>query len=398
MTTVEFIAANRNGDIRNLALQQKRWPEVDMPFALDQIAGWQKARTKIPTWAATDGLTYPPRLSMEQCSSELTARYKAKVAGRLLPNGAADSIFDLTGGFGVDFSFLSRGFAKATYVERNSHLCTISSGNFRLLGLQNVATVCGDAVEQLSSIDHASLIFLDPARRDSHGGRTIAIGDCTPDVSALWPALLAKSDFTMLKLSPMLDIDKALCDLGGHVSEVHIVAVGGECKELLLVGCAQHEGEPAIHCVNIKNTDEIGEFCFQHGETASVPLLSEDLTECQSKSLCQPDATIMKAGCFGQVAEQFSLCAIAPNSHLFIADEPPTGFPGRCFRIQATTTMNRRELKTALNGITQANIAVRNFPLSADALRAKLKLKDGGITYLFATTDRQNRHILLITE
>lgn len=398
MNTAEFIAANRNGDIRTLALQQKHWPEVDMPFALDQIAGWQKARTKLPTWAATEGITFPPRLSMEQCSSELTARYKAKVASRLLPSGTAVSMFDLTGGFGVDFSFLSRAFSEATYVERNPQLCAISSGNFRLLGLQNAVAVCGDAVEQLGLIRHASLIFLDPARRDSHGGRTIAIADCTPDVSALWPELLVKSDFTMLKLSPMLDIDKALHDLGGHVAEVHIVAVGGECKELLMVGNAKHEGEPAIHCVNIRNTDEMGEFCFRHGETLPVPLLGKDLTECQQLTLCQPDATIMKAGCFGQVAQQFSLCAISPNSHLFVADEPPTDFPGRCFRIKATTTMNRRELKTALSGITHANIAVRNFPLSADALRAKLKLKDGGTTYLFATTDRQNRHILLITE
>lgn len=398
MTTAEFIAANKNGDIRRLALQAQRWPEVDMPFALDQIAGWQKARTKLPAWAATEGIVFPPRLSMEQCSSELTARYKAAVVNRLFSDCQPRSMADLTGGFGVDFSYIAQVFLNATYVERNQQLCAISSSNFERLGLHHATTVCAQAEDYLAEMSPVSLLFLDPARRDEHGGRTVAIADCTPDVAALWSQLLAKADIVMLKLSPMLDIDKALRDLGFGVLEVHVVAAQGECKELLLVGRRDFAGTPRLHCVRLQSPDETAVFSTSYPCCPTAPLLDTDLAACVGRTLCEPDATIMKAGCFGDVAERFSLRAIAPNSHLFVAEEPAEAFPGRQFRVKAVTTMNRRELRAALSGCDRANIAVRNFPLTADALRAKLRLKDGGQTYLFATTDRAGRHLLLITE
>lgn len=398
MTTAEFIAANAQGDIRRLALMANRWPEVDMTFALDQIAGRQKARTKLSSWAAVEGLTYPPRLSMEQCSSELTAHYKASIAKRLFPDGQPSVMADLTGGFGVDLSFVSREFKKAAYVERNPQLCSISSKNFQLLGLSNVTVTCAEAEDHLKAMERVSLLFLDPARRDEHGGRTIAIGDCTPDVAMLWPQLLSKADFVMVKLSPMLDIEKALSDLGGHIMEVHVVAVKGECKELLLVGNAQWDGNPVMHGVNIKSPDEMDDFSFRHGGNSSTPLLDGTVEDIVGKTLCEPDATVMKLGCFGTLASRHSLRAIAPNSHLFVANEPTADFPGRQFRILKVATLNRKELKSALEGIDRANVSVRNFPLSAEALRKKLKLKDGGNLYLFATTDQRNRHIIILTE
>ena len=226
--TIDFIRANAEADVRQLALQGTKNPEVDLTFALDQIAGRQKAKTKLPSWAAVDGIVWPPHLSMEQCSSEQTARYKALIAGK----GAL--IVDLTAGFGVDMAFISQHFQKAVHVERQAPLCAISSQNYMLLGLNHIEVVCADGVDYLHRLDHADLIFLDPARRDDHGARTYGIADCTPNVLELRDELLLKADRVMLKLSPMLDWRKAVEDLG-HVSEVHIVSVDNECKELVVI-------------------------------------------------------------------------------------------------------------------------------------------------------------------
>ena len=202
----EFIREHRHDDVRQLALQAARYPDIDMQQALQQIAGWQTACTKLPEWAATDGIVYPPRLSMEQCSSEATAKYKAKVL-----DPSPSTVIDLTGGFGVDFSYMARGFQKAVYVERQPHLCEAARHNFQLLGLENAEVVCGDGVEYLKNLpppfnaQSRLTIYLDPARRDENGKKTYAISDCTPDVVALKDLLLEKAGRVMIKLSPMLD-------------------------------------------------------------------------------------------------------------------------------------------------------------------------------------------------
>ena len=306
MTTAEFIQEYREKDTRQLALQSARFPDVDMPYALDQIKGWQTARRKLPTWAACAGIVYPPHLSMEQCSSEPTAQYKLNLAmewARRVEsselrvesserevesselkvesselrvesseegvdnsseqpatlnsqlstlNCHASSMTDLTGGFGVDFSFTSCAFASATYVERNAQLCHMVEHNLPLLGIDNAKVVCADAVDYLSTLDMQTMIFLDPARRDQHGAKTVMLADCTPDVVQLLPQLLKKSRFTMLKLSPMLDWHKAVEDLQGTVREVHIVSVGGECKELLLVLSEEIESELKVFCADLE--------------------------------------------------------------------------------------------------------------------------------------------------
>ena len=260
MTTAEFIQEYREKDTRQLALQSARFPDVDMPYALDQIKGWQTARRKLPTWAACDGIVYPPHLSMEQCSSEPTAQYKLNLAmewARRVESSelrveSSSSMTDLTGGFGVDFSFTSCAFASATYVERNAQLCSMVEHNLPLLGIDNAKVVCADAVDYLSTLDMQTMIFLDPARRDQHGAKTVMLADCTPDVVQLLPQLLKKSRFTMLKLSPMLDWHKAVEDLQGTVREVHIVSVGGECKELLLVLSEEMESELKVFCADLE--------------------------------------------------------------------------------------------------------------------------------------------------
>lgn len=397
MTTAEFIREYRERDIRQLALQANRFPDVDMPYALDQIQGWQIARRKLPKWAACDGVIFPPHLSMEQCSSEPTAQYKLNLTMEWAERvGHAFSMTDLTGGFGVDFSFTSCAFAAATYVERNEQLCHIVEHNLPLLGLNNATVVCADAVEYLSTVEPQTMLFLDPARRDEHGAKTVMLADCTPDVVQLLPKLLEKSRFTMLKLSPMLDWHKAVDDLQGAVREVHIVSVGGECKELLLVLSTVVESELKVYCADLSTaSDTFSLFVYTPG--SSAPVANSKLKTQNSKFVHEPNASIMKAGCFDELAAAYGVSPVSRNSHLFLSDEPVEGFPGRSFVVERVTTMNKGELRKALVGIEKANIATRNFPLTVAELRKRLKIKDGGDVYIFATTTAEGEHLLLIS-
>ena len=417
MTTAEFIREYRERDIRQLALQANRFPDVDMPYALDQIQGWQIARRKLPKWAACDGVIFPPHLSMEQCSSEPTAQYKLNLAmewttlnSELSTQNCRRQQFktqnskfktstrmtDLTGGFGVDFSFTSCAFAAATYVERNEQLCHIVEHNLPLLGLNNATVVCADAVEYLSTVEPQTMLFLDPARRDEHGAKTVMLADCTPDVVQLLPQLLEKSRFTMLKLSPMLDWHKAVDDLQGTVREVHIVSVGGECKELLLVLSTVVESELKVYCADLSTASDTSSL-FVYTPGSSAPVANSKLKTQNSKFVHEPNASIMKAGCFDELAAAYGVSPVSRNSHLFLSDEPVDGFPGRSFVVERVTTMNKGELRKALAGIEKANIATRNFPLSVAELRKRLKIKDGGDVYIFATTTAEGEHLLLIS-
>lgn len=397
MTTAEFIREYRERDIRQLALQANRFPDVDMPYALDQIQGWQIARRKLPKWAACDGVIFPPHLSMEQCSSEPTAQYKLNLATEWAERvGHASSMTDLTGGFGVDFSFTSCAFAAATYVERSEQLCHIVEHNLPLLGLNNATVVCADAVEYLSTVEPQTMLFLDPARRDEHGAKTVMLADCTPDVVQLLPKLLEKSRFTMLKLSPMLDWHKAVDDLQGTVREVHIVSVGGECKELLLVLSTVVESELKVYCADLSTASDTSSI-FVYTPGSSAPVANSKLKTQNSKFVHEPNASIMKAGCFDELAAAYGVSPVSRNSHLFLSDEPVDGFPGRSFVVERVTTMNKSELRKALVGIEKANIATRNFPLTVAELRKRLKIKDGGDVYIFATTSAEGEHLLLIS-
>ncbi len=397
MTTAEFIREYRERDIRQLALQANRFPDVDMPYALDQIQGWQIARRKLPKWAACDGVIFPPHLSMEQCSSEPTAQYKLNLAMEWAERvGHASSMTDLTGGFGVDFSFTSCAFAAATYVERNEQLCHIVEHNLPLLGLNNATVVCADAVEYLSTVEPQTMLFLDPARRDEHGAKTVMLADCTPDVVQLLPKLLEKSRFTMLKLSPMLDWHKAVDDLQGTVREVHIVSVGGECKELLLVLSTVVESELKVYCADLSTASDTSSL-FVYTPGSSAPVANSTFNIQHSTFLHEPNASIMKAGCFDELAAAYGVSPVSRNSHLFLSDEPIEGFPGRSFVVERVTTMNKGELRKALAGIEKANIATRNFPLTVAELRKRLKIKDGGDVYIFATTTAEGEHLLLIS-
>ena len=428
--TIDFIRQHQEDDVRLLAFLGSKYPEVDMPFALDQIRGRKMARTKLPRWAGIEDIIYPPHISMEQCSSETTAMYKAELAARLLniqsrktPNpeneenskicefptesavgskfakneGTCDfheeiDFVDLTGGFGVDFSYIAaRLGVKAMYVERQAHLCEAAKENFERLGVENAEVKNGDGVEVLHSLSHLSLLFIDPARRDDAGNKVVSLQDCTPDVTQLQDEMLEKADFIIIKLSPMLDWHRAVSELK-HVREVHIVSTGNECKELLLVLSSKSEENALlkVYCVNDNQVMSYPE------DDDSVVSIASDASSIAY--LYEPNASLMKAGCFGVISSQYGAKMLAKNSHLFVSQEPISDFPGRSFRIKAVSSFNKKELKRHLSGITKANIATRNFPLSVAELRKRLKLKDGGETYIFATTLSDESHVLVITE
>ena len=488
--TLDFIRQHQDDDVRQLAFLGSKYPEVDMPFALDQIRGRKMARVKLPRWASIDGIIYPPHISMEQCSSEQTALYKAELAARLLGlspsssengeekekesenasnlhlseicefagKGAVDSEFakneatckkqqilteseenvneikeephkgdfseetgfvDLTGGFGVDFSYIaSRLDVKSMYVERQAHLCEAAKENFGRLGLKNAIVKNGDGIEVLHSFaskkeaaasdslgiteDQSQsllktnlglkLIFIDPARRDDAGNKVVSLKDCTPDVTLLQEEMLSKADYVIIKLSPMLDWHRAVSELN-CVKEVHIISVNNECKELLLVLSARNMGNLRIYCVNDAQSFVCDELDMESSSVKIAPSTLEEMLY-----LYEPNASLMKAGCFSVLSERYGARMLSKNSHLFVSREPIAVFPGRSFRIIAVSSFNKKELKRHLSGITKANIATRNFPLSVAELRKRLKLKDGGETYIFATTLSDESHVLVITE
>ena len=388
--TIRFVGEHREEDVRALALQARHEDGIDLPWALDQIQGWQTARRKLPTWAAIDGIVYPPHLSMEQCSSEQTARHKCHIVDTL-PTGSHETLVDLTGGFGVDFSYLASRAKRAVYVERQEHLCEVARHNFGLLGLDHASIIHAQAEDVLRELDTdpaTTLIYLDPARRDSNSARTYAITDCTPNVLELKEWLFKTADHVLIKLSPMLDWHKAVNDLGNRVSEVHIVSTGNECKELLLLLSADHEGEPTIHCINDNQS-----LAFTPNKDAQPLLIADDA---HAACLYEPNASVMKAGCFEVLTRRYPVKAVARDSHLFLSDDVIMDFPGRGFAIDAVTTMNKKELNRAMSGITRANVATRNFPMTARQLQQRLGLKDGGDCYIFGTTTAAGQRVLYI--
>ena len=504
--TQDFIRQHQDEDVRQLAFLGSKYPEVNMPFALDQIRGRKMAHVKLPRWASIEGIIYPPHISMEQCSSEQTALYKAELAARLLGlsvsssenekecekasnshfskicefagKGAVDSEFaknegtckkqqiltecdvnvneikqepneedfseeiefvDLTGGFGVDFSYIaSRLGVKSMYVERQAHLCEAAKENFERLGLKNVSVKNGDGIEVLHSFHSKKnaasdslgiteeqsqsllktnfglkLIFIDPARRDDAGNKVVSLKDCTPDVTVLQEEMLSKADYVIIKLSPMLDWHRAVSELS-HVREVHIVSVNNECKELLLVLSARNMGMNMVSGTDLgaKHDENLRIFCINDSQSfvcdetemasSAVKIASPDRITSPALDempyLYEPNASLMKAGCFGVLSERYDAKMLSKNSHLFVSEDPVEAFPGRAFRIIAVSSFNKKELKRQLSGITKANIATRNFPLSVAELRKRLKLKDGGETYIFATTLSDESHVLVICE
>lgn len=396
MTNEEFVQLHRHDDVRSLAL--KKAPEgVDMVWCLQQIEGRQLAEKKLPRWAEAEGLWFPPRISMEQCSSELTAEYKRQVAERQLNEQERTEMADFTGGFGIDFSYMAQAFKHATYVERQNHLCEIARHNLPLLGLGHARVLCTDCTEALTEKQvpwdhHLDLVFLDPARRDSQGKKTVLLEDCTPNVLDLKQYLNDLARVTFLKLSPMLDIAQALRHLD-KATEVHVVSVGGECKELLIILDAEADGQTVTyHTVNLGTSDEPF-VCTESERHASLNIA--ELTHEEDFYLYEPNASILKAGVQDALCSRLGVAKLHPMSHLFVSKEPITDFPGRSFHIDGWSDFSKKGLRTLIGDLKQANLTIRNFPTSVAELRKKLKLREGGSAYLFATTLQDGSHALI---
>ena len=392
MTNEEYIRQNSDKDVRSLALS--RVPDgIDLQWCLRQIEGKQLAKKKLHSWYEAEGLWYPPRLSMEQCSSDATAAYKSELIDKLPI--ARKLMADLTGGFGVDFSFMANKFEKAIYVERQPELCNVACHNFPLLGLKNAQVVNAECETFLNTQANASrvysLIYLDPARRDTAGRKVYGIEDCTPDLTELQERLLSISDVLMVKLSPMLDITQALRTLRS-VRDVHIVSVRGECKELLFILSNKLDKPLEYHCVNLETEEK--EFVamgnrYSRGEVRA-PMAGHVLLE--------PNASIMKAGLQDVFAEEYSLYKPHVNSNVFFADESGIwehNTPARKFRVVELYDFSKQSLKRLQGTVKQANITIRNFPSSVADLRKRLKIKDGGNEYLFVTTLADGSHVIL---
>lgn len=382
--TKKFIEEHKNDDLSLLALQAHKFPEIDMPAAITQIIGRRTMKEKVPSWYEAEGLLYPRHLSLEQCSSEATAQYKTSIL-------KGDSFIDLTGGFGIDCAFLSGSFRKGVYVEQQNELCEIARNNFPLLGLSHIEIKNEDSIGYLQRTEKVSSIFIDPARRDEHGGKIVSISDCEPNAKKLAPLMLSKADTVMIKLSPMLDLSLALNDMP-DTNEVHVVSVANECKELLLLLNHNPQAEKKIYCVNIRKNGEIQSFSFTREQ--------ESETTCEYTSeieeyLYEPNASILKAGAYKSIATRYKLKKLHPNSHLYTSEVEIENFPGRSFCCNSVFSLNKKEQKTYLGDLQKANITIRNFPSTVAELRKRIKLGDGGNDYLFATTLFNEKKVII---
>ena len=440
--TLDYIRRHASDDVRQLALRPV--PDgVVLRQALTQIEGRQLAARKLPAWAATDGLLFPLRLSLEQCSSEVTAQYKQALVRRLLaslppasspslppasssvPSPSLPSVsssvpspslppaavavasatvppvcfVDLTAGFGVDFASLAPLFARATYVERQEVLCDIARHNLPLLGLPEAEVRCSSAEEVLQELadNPVTLLFLDPARRDAAGRKVALIEDCTPDVCALQGQLRAAARFVLIKLSPMLDLTAALRSMQGVV-EAHVVSVDGECKELLLVMSSESpetseasDAEPLIHCSYSPTAPPL---TFRMSEErSSNAVMAAGLQQ----YLYEPDAAILKAGAFKVLCQRYPVSKLAPDTHLYTSDEPVVDFPGRRWKVMDSCSFAKSELRRLLADVPAADLTLRGFPGSVAQLRKQLHLREGGSAHFIATTLADgSRHLIRV--
>lgn len=381
--TKQFIRENLSADVPTLALK-KAPVGTDVSLALRQIAARQLLQKKVPQWAENEDLLFPVHLSIEQCSSEATARYKANLL-------KGDTFADLTGGLGIDSYFLSQNFQQADYVERQAELCDLARHNFAVLEA-DIKVWNETAEEYLKECGQKDCIFVDPARRDEHGRKTVSIGDCTPDVAALQDVLLEKATTVMVKLSPMLDINQALEELH-HVKEVHVVAVANECKELDFImerGC---QGETRLVCINLLTDQPEMRFALEEERNCQCKMADSVL-----QYLYEPHPALMKAGCFKLLTERFGVLKLHKNSNLYTSDQLVPDFPGRIFEVEGWAAYHKKIKQELLVDVDKASIAVRNFPLTVAELRKALKIGDGDEVYLFATTLRGEKKVIIRTK
>lgn len=385
--TKAFIKKHESDNVKLLALQARSYPTIDIRFALQQIAARQISKNKIPSWYENEDIIYPQHLSIEQSSSERTAIYKAGLCH-------GNTLTDLTGGLGIDFSFMSQKVQHATYVERQAELVELAKHNFEALGFRNIQILKDDAIHHLSCLDKVQeIIYIDPARRNEDGKKTVFIEDCTPNLAEIDEELNSKAKKVIIKLSPMLDISRAGNSLT-NISKIHIVSIANECKELLFIK-ENIQTEKKIYCVNLLNNGLEEIFVFTEEEERNSTIRYADSIR---QYLYEPNSSIMKGGAFRCIASAFDLAKLHPNSHLYTSDTYVHDFPGRKFFVKKIISPNKKELKESLKDISQANISTRNYPFTVAELRKQTKLKEGSNNYLFATTLSNEKKVLILCE
>jgi SAM-dependent methyltransferases related to tRNA (uracil-5-)-methyltransferase len=382
----KFIADNSSGDETELLLRHREILGVPIAIIAHQITGRRKSRTKIPTYANRPEVLYPPGLNLEQSSSEKTASFKAKILAEVVTD--ADQVVDLTGGFGIDTYFFSRVFQHVEHVEPNPLLSWLAKHNHRSLGADNIS-YHGERAEQfLKSTSTFSACFIDPSRR-VNSGKVVQLKDCEPDILELQSAIFKLSPVLLIKTSPLLDITQALRELN-FVQAVYVVSVDQECKELLFFATREFVGEPKIHTVHLKgDTPETFEFRLSEEKALGLSLGTV------RRFLYEPNPSIMKAGAYKSLAKSFSLDKIHPNSHFYSSEQFIGDFPGRIFEIRSRIRVRSEELRSLLPD-RKANVVVRNYPLTADQLKKRLKLSDGGDDYVIGTTSTDEGKLLLL--
>ena len=429
----EFIEKHLKDDVNRLALA--KFPEgIDREFVIRQIHARQVLSKKLPSWAGNDELVFPKKLSLEQCSSELTAKYKAELLSTKLHEitrrefsedscSLADEkriLIDLTGGMGVDTAFLSDNFDKTYYVEMQEELCEIAKHNFNILN-KNIEVVNDNAEHFLTICDEVDCIYLDPARRDEYGRKMVSLHDCSPDVVELHDILLKKAKRVLVKVSPMLDIEMVKKELK-DISEIHVVAVRNECKEILIEIQKFRNSETQdfetqrlkdadndfTTSINVTATDLREGWNFSYAENEELEA-QWTLADNVGRYLYEPGAACMKAGCFKLLSQRYGLDKLHRNSHLYTSDELVSDFPGRIFEVVNVVPFDKKTKKTiwtldfedAKKGsatFKKANVAVRNFPLSAEELKKNLGLHDGSDFYIFGSTMKGEKKIVVLTK
>lgn len=386
MSLKEFIQEHLNGNTDKLLLNASRYPGIDVPFAVSQITARRQIKDKLPSWYANDDLVYPSRLSTEQCSSETTARYKQRLI-------AGECVCDLTGGLGIDSYYFAQKAKKVVYIERFPEYCAAAKTNFQVLGINNVQILNADAREVVNTLN-TDTFYIDPARRADGNKRIFALAECEPDILQLKPILLEHAQRLIVKISPMADIDETL-RLLPETTEVHILAVKNECKELLFVlenGIDISQKQVTVHAVNYETNGDCQLFTFTPDEEKAAELRT---TATVKKYLYEPHAALLKSGAFKLTAIRFGMEKLHRHSHLYTSDYICPDFPGRRFIVQDVFEFSGKLLKQLHKTIPQANITTRNFNLSVADLRKRSGIREGGDIYLLATTSDDNRKILL---
>ncbi len=382
--TKNFIATNLFTDLNKLLLAKKTNSAINYDFAIRQIDGLQRIRTKIPSFYSNENIIFPPKLNLEQCSSESTALYKKSLC-------EGNLFIDITGGFGVDFYFMSRNFKHAIYVERNKSLIEIVEQNFKALCCSNISIINSDANEFIESMPESDCIFVDPARRDSTGGKVVFLSHCEPDLINIYSKLLAKTQLLIVKLSPMLDITAAIQSLN-YVSEVHVVSVANECKEILLVLRPNFSGSINYFAINILKNNEIDRYSFTKTKEENAVI---EFTSLVQKYLYEPNSSVLKAGAFKSIAKDFGIYKLHKNTHLYTSDTFCENFPGRVFEVINVWNTGKKDLSELKKKSGKANLSTRNYPLTTEQLKKKIGIADGGDTYLFGCTLNDESKILI---